>query len=55
MKQAQAVKMLIRVPLDLKAWIEREAERNLSSQGSEIVRALRHRMESEKQSERAAG
>ena len=55
MKQAQAVKMLVRLPLDLKEWIEREAERNLSSQSSEIVRALRYRVESEQQPERATG
>ena len=47
MKQ-DAVKMLIRMPPDLKSWLEREAARNLSSQGSEIVRELRHRMETER-------
>lgn len=54
MKQEQAVtKMLIRMPQDLKTWLEREAARNLSSQGSEIVRALRYRMESESEQHRA--
>jgi hypothetical protein len=47
MNQDQPVKVLVRVPQDLKSWIEREAERNLSSQNSEIVRSLRYRMESE--------
>lgn len=35
----------LRLPADLKAWIEREAERNSSSQNSEIVRSVRERME----------
>jgi hypothetical protein len=39
--------MLIRVPVDVKAWLEAEARRNLSSQSSEIIRSIRARMESE--------
>jgi hypothetical protein len=35
-----------RLPPDLKHWLERQAERNGSSQNSEIVRTLRDRMES---------
>lgn len=31
----------LRLPADLKAWIEQQAERNGGSQNSEIVRALR--------------
>jgi predicted transcriptional regulator len=54
MKQ-RAIKVLIRVPEDVKKWLEREAERNLSSQSSEAVRALRARMESEQQQRAAVG
>lgn len=39
------VQMKIRLPLDLKAWLATEAARNGASQNSEIVRALRERME----------
>lgn len=37
--------MQLRLPPDLKAWIEAQAETNASSQNSEIVRAVRERME----------
>jgi hypothetical protein len=39
--------MLIRVPRDVKEWLEREAARTLASQNSEVVRCIRARMESE--------
>jgi hypothetical protein len=39
--------LLVRLPVDVKTWLEEEACRNLSSQGSEIVRAVRLRMEAE--------
>ena len=35
----------LRLPPDLKAWIAAQAEQNASSQNSEIVRAIRERME----------
>jgi len=35
----------LRLPVDVKAWLEAEAERNGSSQNSEIVRALRAAMQ----------
>jgi Arc/MetJ-type ribon-helix-helix transcriptional regulator len=35
----------LRLPQDLKDWVEEEARRNGSSQNSEVVRALRERME----------
>ena len=38
-------KITIRVPQDLKAWLAQQSERNASSQSSEIVRAVRERME----------
>jgi hypothetical protein len=38
--------LLVRLPVELKEWLEKESGRNLSSQGSEVVRAVRQRMES---------
>lgn len=35
----------LRLPIDLKFFVDREAEKNGSSQNSEIIRALRERME----------
>lgn len=35
----------LRLPTDLKAWIAAQADKNASSQNSEIVRAVRERME----------
>lgn len=36
--------ILLRVPRDLKSWVEAQAEINGSSQNSEIIRAIRERM-----------
>ena len=36
--------MQLRLPPDLKKWIEKQAERNGSSQNSEVIRAVRERM-----------
>jgi hypothetical protein len=35
--------LLVRLPRELKAWIEREATRNGASQNSEIIRSIRAR------------
>lgn len=35
----------VRLPADVKAWIEEQAARNSASQNSEIVRAVRAAME----------
>lgn len=35
----------IRFPKDVKAWIEEQAQLNGSSQNSEVIRAIRDRME----------
>ncbi len=45
--------LLVRLPRDIKAWLESEAAYNGASQNSEIIRSLRARME--KQPERIAG
>ncbi len=39
--------MHLRLPDDLKSWIKGQAEKNHSSQNSEIIRAVRDRMERE--------
>jgi len=36
--------MQLRLPTDLKAWIKAEADRNGSSQNSEVIRAIRAAM-----------
>jgi predicted transcriptional regulator len=41
------VQLMIRLPRDLKAWLEERARRNCSTQASEIVRALRDRQDAE--------
>jgi hypothetical protein len=40
--------LLVRLPVEVKEWLEKESGRNLSSQGSEVVRSVRLRMESER-------
>ena len=40
-------RLIVRLPNDVKAWLAAQAQRNASSQGSEIVRAVRERMERE--------
>jgi hypothetical protein len=44
--------LLVRLPGDIKAWLESEAAYNGASQNSEIIRSLRARME--RQPERVA-
>jgi hypothetical protein len=54
MKQ-EAVKVLFRLPKDMKAWLEEQAELNWTSQNAEAIRAIRSRMEAESQQKVAAG
>jgi hypothetical protein len=44
-KETTAV--LLRLPKDVKAWVEKEAARSLASQNSEILRCIRARMDGE--------
>lgn len=37
--------MQLRLPTELKDWIAAQAAENLSSQNSEVIRAIRERME----------
>ncbi|TNH41265.1 DNA-binding protein [Paracoccus haeundaensis] len=39
------VQVGIRFPPSMKAWLSRQAELNASSQNSEVIRAVRERME----------
>jgi hypothetical protein len=50
-KIADRAEMVIRLPRDVKDWLEREAARSCASQNSEIVRSLRARMENERRPE----
>ena len=43
--------MQLRLPPDLKDWIAAQAADNLSSQNSEIIRAIRERMDRTSQGE----
>lgn len=45
MKSVDYPKIIVRLPPDIKAWIESQSDYHASSQTSEIVRALRERME----------
>ncbi|MFY9955843.1 hypothetical protein [Bradyrhizobium sp.] len=50
--------VMLRLPADVKTWLEQEAARMMASQNSEIVRCLRARMDADKraaQRERATG
>jgi hypothetical protein len=46
-KQTDFAEINVRLPADVKDWLQNEATRNCSSQRSEIVRALRCRMDAE--------
>ena len=46
MMQGDSMKQLqVRLPDDLKAWLAMQAQANGSSQNSEVIRAIRERME----------
>jgi hypothetical protein len=45
--EIETIQVLIRLPVDVKRWIEAEAERTLATQNSEIIRSIRARMDSE--------
>ncbi|MHC2294034.1 hypothetical protein [Bradyrhizobium barranii] len=46
-EQTKAV--LLRLPLDVKTWVEEQSRRSLASQNSEIIRCLRAAMKAEQQ------
>jgi hypothetical protein len=45
----ETTKKLLTLPNDMFDWVTRKAERNLSTANSEIVRAVRMRMEQERE------
>jgi hypothetical protein len=52
-RKEETADVLLRVPLDVKRWIELEAARTLASQNSEIIRCIRAKMD--EQSSKKAG
>ena len=44
----------LRIPADVKDWLEAQAEKNLRTQGNEIVVALREKMAAEKAAQEEA-
>lgn len=46
--------VMLRLPYDVKAWIEKESARTMASQNSEVIRLIRARMDAEER-ERVAG
>lgn len=44
MNHHNVARICVRLPHDVKGWLEEQAHQNLSSQTSEIVRAIRERM-----------
>ncbi|HED4877396.1 TPA: Arc family DNA-binding protein [Stenotrophomonas maltophilia] len=45
MSKANDPQVKFRLPVELKAWVEQQAAKNRSSMTSEVVRAIRERME----------
>lgn len=45
MKSRKMSQILVRLPDDIKEWLSAQSDKNYSSQNSEIVRALRERMD----------
>ena len=52
--EAERQPLVVRLPHDIKAWLESEALRNGGSQSSEVVRILRARLDNE-QPKKATG
>ena len=52
-RKNEAERVLLRLPHELKRWIELEASRNGASQNSEIIRAVRARMMDSERSTKA--
>jgi hypothetical protein len=46
-RKEETTAVLLRLPKDVKDWVEQEAARTLASQNSEILRCIRARMDSE--------
>jgi Arc/MetJ-type ribon-helix-helix transcriptional regulator len=46
--EVQMKRILVRLPDDVREWLREQCSKNASSHSSEVVRALRERMRSEK-------
>ena len=53
-KMSDRAEIVVRMPRDVKTWLEKEAARTGASQNSEIVRSLRERMDAEADQARPA-
>lgn len=51
MRSDDATRLTVRIPPDLRDWLAVQVKRNASSHSSEIVRALRERMEQQAERE----
>jgi hypothetical protein len=54
-KRSDAAEMVVRLPQDVKVWLEQEAARNWTSQNAEVIRAIRSRMDQERPAARVVG
>ena len=53
--KSEAVRVMARLPQEVKFWLEEQAERNFTSQNAEIVKAIRSHIQSERRAEKAVG
>ena len=54
MPRRQVAELYLRVPHDVKQWIALQAERNGSSQNSEVIRLIRREMDAARVTEHSA-
>jgi hypothetical protein len=47
-RKGQSANVLVRLPYEVKEWLVAEAAKNCASHNSEVVRALREKMERER-------
>ena len=52
MKKRETIALVVRMPLDMRAWLERRIERSTTSLSAETVRALRDVMDREQEQSR---
>lgn len=46
-RKKETTAVLLRIPKDVKVWLEKEAARTLASRNSEVLRCIRERMDRE--------
>lgn len=54
-KREDTTQILVRLPTDVLAWLEKEAIRMVASRNSEVVRSVRLRMDAAEQQSKKAG